>query len=502
MTTGTSSVNTTMKVQNTAAKTTAKTAVDASSVDFSSLFSSARLNSFESQMRDALGKDTVGKEPSPNKKEARDKAPTMPDPQAMVWAQHSWMAEQQQRPAIAAVTPKTDNTAGQAQPIDSSNKTAADTSPAQSPTTQAADNGQKADNNSTATAQTSKTADTQQASPAVPTQQESSAATMQTRAGLDNGDSIPQTTVNVDTRTESTGKSPTTAESAPQLASDVSSSTHLMQGSSHEPGTRKASSGDDNQQSLKLRATVSAEVQQTGQTADARSTATAIDPAALSRLPIQAALAAQTQAANRPGQELPLDELSIKAGDNKLTTANLNPALGNLPGQSAVARGTAPAVGIRTPVNQPGFAKELGQTVNWALGKQLSTVELRVNPESFGPMNLKIVQKGQELHITIRTQDESSANLMAQAVSGLKETMAQNGVQVNQVTVQHSQGFNHGQSAGDSASAQTAHQGQQGQQSSGRRSGSQADGEAMPSDTQQTSASRSNAAPGGLDLFA
>jgi len=92
---------------------------------------------------------------------------------------------------------------------------------------------------------------------------------------------------------------------------------------------------------------------------------------------------------------------------------------------------------IKTPVNQPGFAKEIGQTVQWAIGKNLSTVDIRVNPESFGPMNMRLVQKGQQVQLMIRTQDEASANLLNQALGGLKEVLAQNGLQLNQVQIQH-----------------------------------------------------------------
>ncbi len=75
--------------------------------------------------------------------------------------------------------------------------------------------------------------------------------------------------------------------------------------------------------------------------------------------------------------------------------------------------------------------------MQWAIGKNLSTVDIRVNPESFGPMNMRLVQKGQQVQLVIRTQDEASANLLTQALGGLKEVLAQNGLQLNQVQIQH-----------------------------------------------------------------
>ena len=131
-----------------------------------------------------------------------------------------------------------------------------------------------------------------------------------------------------------------------------------------------------------------------------------------------------------------LAQQDIKAGDLKLTTAHPIATASSTSTLNGLKDSASPTT-IKTPVNQPGFAKELGQTVHWALGKNMSTVDIRVNPESFGPLNMRIVQKGQQVQLIIRTQDEASANLMTQAISGLKESMAQNGLQLNQVQIQH-----------------------------------------------------------------
>jgi flagellar hook-length control protein FliK len=159
--------------------------------------------------------------------------------------------------------------------------------------------------------------------------------------------------------------------------------------------------------------------------------------------------------------------------------------------------GTAQQALIKTPVTQPGFAKEMGQTVQWAIGKNLSTVDIRVNPESFGPMNMRLVQKGQQVQLIIRTQDETSANLLTQSLSGLKEVLAQNGIQLNQVQIQHnntptpnSQG-NNGQPQFD----QHGNQGRNGQQSA-QGGNARAEETPLPTATQPTKAQ------GKLDLFA
>jgi flagellar hook-length control protein FliK len=133
----------------------------------------------------------------------------------------------------------------------------------------------------------------------------------------------------------------------------------------------------------------------------------------------------------------------LKVGQKILATSSLqnsNPtetspttALNSL--QNNVSNPSS-SVQIKTPVNQPGFTKALGQTIHWAIGKNLSTVDIRVNPETFGPINMRVIHKGQQVQLIIRTQDETSANMLTQALSGLKEAMAQNGLQLNHVQIQ------------------------------------------------------------------
>lgn len=153
---------------------------------------------------------------------------------------------------------------------------------------------------------------------------------------------------------------------------------------------------------------------------------------------------------------------------------------------------------IKTPVTQPGFAKELSQTVNWAIGKNMSTVDIRVNPESFGPMNMRLIQKGQQVQLVIRTQDEASANLLTQALSGLKEVMAQNGLQLNQVQIQHGNTPAPNGQAG--SGQQNFDQQQEGQGRHGQQSAH--GGNAQQEQSQPVAGTPASKTEGKLDLFA
>lgn len=132
----------------------------------------------------------------------------------------------------------------------------------------------------------------------------------------------------------------------------------------------------------------------------------------------------------------------IQSGDNKLVTAGIDTknslnaqAMNSLSAQPGLRTGSAAQAEVKTPVNQPGFAKELGQKITWALGKNLSTVDIRVNPEQMGTLNMRILQKGQHIQLVIRTSDETSGAMLQQAISGLRETMSQNGLQLGQVQI-------------------------------------------------------------------
>lgn len=216
-------------------------------------------------------------------------------------------------------------------------------------------------------------------------------------------------------------------------------------------------------------------------------------------------VAQQAQVTGRQGPQVALDEKGLQVGDKILATgasassAAANPAAG-LMGLGTTRTGLAGEALIKTPVNQPGFVKELAQQVNWSIGKNMSTVDIRVNPESFGPMNMRLVQKGQEIHLVIRTQDDQSAAMMTQAVHGLKEALAQSGLQLGQVQI-------HGAATDAQNAFANLQQQAQGQQQagsggrqqkggSGQSDGDSQDIEALPQ------ATTSKASNNGLDLFA
>lgn len=431
MNTSTQAMNHVNKVQTPAAGNKPKQGQQESELNFTELFSSAlgqsapkaQLNSIETQLRESLYQQNKPKKnnDSTANVEAAQAA------QAAVWAQRNWM---QTAPVQQTMTADTANSGIK-------NSEPAKQAPAPESTQQAdsvnasttSENGQTTSRN---TEQTSaQTADKNTeistvASPGSPaktnpaTQPTLNSAAYGEPGELASGQLQPSdqqgnasTPITVDTPlgAEKPGLEPKTTA---QLKADAALANSTVQmGTDSAPVTAPGHSGNAVQAQLNQ--------QLAPQTA--------------------AQIAQQAQALGE-GLGESIAEEGLKVGQKILAAGNLQ-STGTATGIAAGTNGLTGTAGsaqqalIKTPVNQPGFAKELGQTVQWAIGKNLSTVDIRVNPESFGPMNMRLVQKGQQVQLVIRTQDEASANLLTQALGGLKEVLAQNGLQLNQVQIQH-----------------------------------------------------------------
>ncbi len=156
-------------------------------------------------------------------------------------------------------------------------------------------------------------------------------------------------------------------------------------------------------------------------------------------------------------QSAPLN--GLKVGDQKLATAGVeSPKTPNAQILSSVGPGLNPnhassVQQIKTPVNQPGFVKEISQKLNWAIGKNLSTIDLKLTPDQMGTLNIRLIQKGNTIQLIVRTQDDASATMIQQAISGLKEALGQSGLNLSQVQINtNSQNANQNQNANSNPS--------------------------------------------------
>lgn len=510
MTSSTTAMNNVNKVQANPSNTKGKAKESTPEVQFDALFSSAlgqlsaqtQLGQQENALRESLLKNNA------NEEAEKPKAPS-PNPvaeAAMVWAQRDWAADNKplnmaQQTASAPTKPSEASQANSpAAPTPGvQSKPLEDSKPLEQPKASSKP-AQKAEeaNASTPTEQTDEASKTEispatqtQTAPPVKAELNTSTQAMGTSKSTDPLLTSAQTVQSA----ENKGPAPTNANPAP-AAEPLLQNTAAQPSDQAAPRKPIASSTQDSNTGLPSVAN----------TARAESNAQAgvgnIGSAPPAN-PVVAQVAAQLAQQNPKAANSEAELMPLRVGDKVLanrSAALSNPAalVGGIPGQT----NTAPAAAqtqIRTPVHQPGFAKELGNTVQWAIGKNLSTVDIRVNPESFGPMNMRLVQQGQQVQLIIRTQDETSANLLQQALGGLKDVMAQNGLQLNQVQVHHQNATPSGQHQGFTAQQEFGQsaQGQQQGHKQGRGHSSE-DGTAA----QMGTAPGNNTPKGRLDLFA
>ncbi|VWX35508.1 conserved hypothetical protein [Limnobacter sp. 130] len=514
MTTSTQAMNNVNKVQTPTAGNKPKQGKQESELNFNDLFSSAmgqsapnaQLNSIENQLRESLYKQDKPKKSS----DSTANAEAAQAAQTAVWAQRNWMQTtpvQQAAPPAAVM-----NT----EPV----KQAAAPESAPRATEKTADKiTEKVTENKTeskaSTSDTTKTAD-------APTTAQNSAAPETANEAANEAANKAASGSKQDTQISLVSNTiPSAAQEKPLdgktgLAAELPLSTSTGSKPADLPATTpgteqntltEQAGADKTRPDIKTTAQLKAEAALSNSTVQVRndSAATANVAAATGNSNAVAAQLAPQIAPQIAQQAQAMGEgfgdEGLKVGQKILAAGSLqssNTGTGIAAGTNGLtsATGIAQQTLIKTPVNQPGFAKELGQTVQWAIGKNLSTVDIRVNPESFGPMNMRLVQKGQQVQLVIRTQDEASANLLTQALGGLKEVLAQNGLQLNQVQIQHGNTPTP-QGQGNQGQAQFEQNRQQGQ-NNGQRSGS-GDNEQQDSGTP---AAASRKPEGKLDLFA
>lgn len=475
-------------------------------LNFNDLFSSAmgqkgpnsQLNSIESQLRESLFKQDKPKKNNDNTINAEAA-------QAAMWAQRNWMqtASAPQIQASVSASAGSANATKSAPPEqDARNQTNATDNRASDA------DGNKAGNESVSkqasqeskplTDQTdaanSEAAPEQAAQTAKPV--ESVSPTPQQVSGTGTASSIAQNTSTEQTLTQAATVSMNAqADSTKATASDLTTKTATAEQLPRNP----ADTGNAKVDAMLNNGSVNTKVEIPTQAGT-----TASGPGNPNTVATQLAPQIAQQAQNMGGK---LEAEGLKVGQKILATGSLQTAA-NPNGIAAGTNGLTGTLGtstpqalIKTPVNQPGFAKELGQTVNWAIGKNMSTVDIRVNPETFGPMNMRLVQKGQQVQLVIRTQDEASANLLTQALGGLKEVLAQNGLQLNQVQIQHGNPQN-GQANGQANNGQAQFDQGNGQ----NRNGGQQSANGGSNEQDNSAATAAPASPrkadGKLDLFA
>lgn len=495
MTTSTQAMNNVSKVQSQNSNTKPKQNTEQIELNFNDLFSSAmgqmapnaQLNSIESQLRESLFKQDTKTNKKSNESNSNAEAA-----QAAVWAQRDWMQQ--------AKVPQADVSAPPAAST-GNNANATIKEPVSEPQRPVNDSQPDNESGNSATNSTAVVAESTNAEPTTTTESTAPATSVTTVPTAVPVTAPGASTVNAGVAAELAENAPlntqpTASSEVPgKMPTELAAMEQATQTNTDGTRPEAKSTGNAKVDAVLNNGTV------TSTRADQQAATVANNTVQTNSVAAQLAPQIAQQAQNLGDA---LEPEGLKVGQKILAAGNLH-AAGTANGITAGtnglngALGNAPQTLIKTPVNQPGFAKEVGQTVQWAIGKNLSTVDIRVNPESFGPMNMRLVQKGQQVQLVIRTQDEASATLLTQALGGLKEVLAQNGLQLNQVQIQH--GNPNTQSGqGNQNQAQFEQQGNgqnRGDQQSGNGGTSEQDSTVIHA---QPAAARK--AEGKLDLFA
>jgi flagellar hook-length control protein FliK len=510
MTTSTQAMNNVNKVQTPTAGNKPKQGKQESELNFNDLFSSAlgqsapnaQLNSIENQLRESLYKQDKPKKSS----DSTANAEAAQAAQTAVWAQRNWMQTTLVQPATPPAAVMNTEPAKQA--------AAPESAPRATEKTAEKTTEKVTENKTESKASTSDTTETADA----PTTAQNSTAPEATNEAANEAANKAASSSKQDTQISLVSNTiPSAAQEKPLdgktgLAAELPLSTSTGSKPTDLPATppgteqntlTEQAGADKTRPDIKTTAQLKAEAALSNSTVQVRNdsattanvaAATGNSNAVAAQLAPQIAQQAQAMGEGFGDEGLKVGQKILAAGS--LQSSNTGTGIAAGTNGLTSATGIAQQALIKTPVNQPGFAKELGQTVQWAIGKNLSTVDIRVNPESFGPMNMRLVQKGQQVQLVIRTQDEASANLLTQALGGLKEVLAQNGLQLNQVQIQHGNTPTP-QGQGNQGQAQFEQNRQQGQ-NNGQHSGG-GDNEQQDSGTP---AAASRKPEGKLDLFA
>jgi flagellar hook-length control protein FliK len=160
---------------------------------------------------------------------------------------------------------------------------------------------------------------------------------------------------------------------------------------------------------------------------------------------------------------------------------------------------------IATPITQPGFTEELQETVKLVSTRDLREVEVTINPEELGPIKLKVQMTGDKADVTFQADNEQTRTLLAEAVSGLTESLAESGIDLRNATVEkppqslENNTTNLFQGQGNREQRNSDANFQQGQNRSGRQDSTNPGSDNAPKQSAETPSRRSN---GLLDTYA
>lgn len=99
-----------------------------------------------------------------------------------------------------------------------------------------------------------------------------------------------------------------------------------------------------------------------------------------------------------------------------------------------------PNLPVHTPLRHPEWSDEVSQRIRWAIGNQVQSAELKINPPQLGPLEVRVsVDADRQMSVTLSSQHALVRETLQESLPRLRELMSEHGFGAVNVDVsQHS----------------------------------------------------------------
>ncbi len=104
--------------------------------------------------------------------------------------------------------------------------------------------------------------------------------------------------------------------------------------------------------------------------------------------------------------------------------------------------GTPNMLHIPVSVQDPGWAQSVGERVQWMVGQQVQSAQIRLNPDHLGPMAIKLNIQNEQASIQINSAHAIVREVLEAAIPRLRELMESSGIDLVDVNISDQQNKN------------------------------------------------------------
>jgi flagellar hook-length control protein FliK len=148
-----------------------------------------------------------------------------------------------------------------------------------------------------------------------------------------------------------------------------------------------------------------------------------------------------------------LNSLLGKAWQDRIPDARIDPVIANIAGDarspvmpnimaatavlipSTASTGAETAASMERPVGQSGWGEDLGNRIQWMIGKHQQTAQIRLNPTHLGPMEVRVTVKDDQAHVVLIAQNGVVREALDAALPKLREMLAEQGLKLDDADV-------------------------------------------------------------------